>query len=479
MDNDRMKAANSITDFLRNNTDCSAATLADEVKGDMAADLVLPGLVREAATCSEPLLKARMWAAAEAIRSACPVKAATAACLTRAAPEGLRLAAFDAVAESVASAMEWPDEPCAAGIKHDQVVWVTTPVRIDLSGGWTDTPPISHERGGCVVNGAVTLNGQYPVQVMAKLNKAGVIRLTSIDLSERVEIHSTERLLDRIEPHHWAALPKAALALAGIGPSRAGESLSRWLKVLGGGLDLTLFSALPKGSGMGTSSILGAAVLACLARVRGETLDISRLNQMTSVLEQRMKTGGGWQDQVGGMAPGLKRILTKPGAAQVPTIRPLHMEIPWRNRLLLYYTGQQRLARGILENVVWRYLLRDPQTLEILKRLRQSAMTLAKGIEKRDFDCFAGEIETYWTLKKGIDPGSTNAGIEAILERTARWTRACVLPGAGGGGFILFVTENERNAQRIRNELEARPATAQSRFFDFDLDPYGLKVAVM
>ncbi|MFO7536250.1 MAG: hypothetical protein R6X19_11340 [Kiritimatiellia bacterium] len=80
-------------------------------------------------------------------------------------------------------------------------------------------------------------------------------------------------------------------------------------------------------------------------------------------------------------------------------------------------------------------------------------------------------------MKKGIDPGSPNAGIEAILERTARWNRARVLPGAGG--FILFVTENERNARRIRNELEARPATPQSRFFGFELDPYGLKVAVM
>lgn len=474
-----MKAAHSITDFMKANLDCSAVTLAGEVQGDGAADLVLPGLVQEATSCPDSLLKARMWAAAEAIRSTCPLGAATADMLARAAPEGLRRAAFDAVAESVSAAMKMPDSPQPAGILHDQVVWGTTPVRIDFSGGWTDTPPISHERGGCVVNGAVTLNGQYPVQVVAKLNKAGVIRLTSIDLSERVEIHSTERLLDHIEPHHWAALPKAALALAGIGPSQPGEPLSRWLKVLGGGLDLTLFSALPKGSGMGTSSILGAAVLACLARVRGEAFDLNRLNQMTSSLEQRMKTGGGWQDQVGGMAPGLKRILTRPGSEQVPTIRPLHLEIPWRNRLLLYYTGQQRLARGILENVVWRYLLRDPKTLDTVKKLRQSAMTLAKGIEERDFGCFAEEIETYWTLKKGIDPGSTNAGIEAILERTSPWTRARVLPGAGGGGFILFVTDDEKNAQRLRTELETRPAAPQARFFDFDLDPYGLKVAVM
>ena len=172
------------------------------------------------------------------------------------------------VAESVAQAYDVPSEPTPAAILDDQVVWVTTPVRIDFSGGWSDTPPISTELGGNVLNAAITLNGQYPVQVMAKLNHDGVIRLASIDLGQRVTIRTTAELLNHDNPQHWAALPKAALVLAGIGPSRRGESLKTWLGILGGGLDLTIFSALPKGSGMGTSSILGAAVLACLDRRR-------------------------------------------------------------------------------------------------------------------------------------------------------------------------------------------------------------------
>ena len=397
----------------------------------------------------------------------------------RARSGAVRRAAFEAVSDAVAVDAALPREPRPAGIQHDQVVWVTTPARIDLAGGWTDTPPISLERGGSVVNAAVTLNGQYPLQVMAKLNTRGTIRLTSIDLGERVEMRDTADLLDHENPRHWAALPKAALVLAGIGPGSGRQSLARWLKVLGGGLDLTLFSALPKGSGLGASSILGAACLACLSRVRGETPSRERLIRMTSVLEQRMRTGGGWQDQVGGLTPGIKLIRTRPGTDQKPHIRSLAFPVAWKERLLLYYTGQKRLARGILENVVWRYLQREPATLETLDGLSTSGARMAEALTERNFDAFVREIERYWTLKKRIDAGATNDGIEALLARTARWTAARVLPGAGGGGFVLFVAEDAARARRIRRELEARPGSEQARFFDFSIDDDGLKMAVL
>jgi galactokinase len=129
-------------------------------------------------------------------------------------------------------------------------------VRIDLRAVGPTRRRVCTEQGGTVLNAAVTLNGLYPVQVMAKLNTVGCIRLSSIDLGERKEIRTAAELLDHGDPHDWAALAKAALILAGIGPSGKEGSLAAWLKTLGGGLDLTIFSSLPKGSGMGTSSIL-------------------------------------------------------------------------------------------------------------------------------------------------------------------------------------------------------------------------------
>jgi galactokinase/mevalonate kinase-like predicted kinase len=431
-----------------------------------------------------PLFRARLLRLAEAIATTFNLPASTVRShLGHGTAPTLQQGALAAVAEAVAQAYEPPCRPTPAGILHDQVVWVTTPVRLDFAGGWSDTPPISTELGGSVVNAAITLNGQYPVQVMAKLNPEGVIRLASIDLSQRITFHSTAELLDHSDPHHWAALPKAAMVLAGLVPSDARIPLKRWLKVLGGGLDLTIFSALPKGSGMGTSSILGAAVLACLRRVLGEPLATDRLIALTSILEQRMCTGGGWQDQIGGIVPGVKLIRTKPGTDQGASLSwsvfNLRPGSDLRERTLLYFTGHKRMARNILHNVVRGYLARDPTILGTLDELKTSALEMKDCLDAQDVDGFARGIERYWQLKKEIDPGATTPQIEAVLKRVARWTEGRLLPGAGGGGFILFVTRDIACAQQIRRCLTAHPPNALARFFDFDVDQTGLKVTVL
>jgi len=391
--------------------------------------------------------------------------------------------AFAAVAEAVAVSFEQADRPRPAAILHDQVVWVTTPVRIDFAGGWSDTPPICTELGGTVLNAAVTLNGLYPVQVMAKLNTQGCIRLSSIDLGERKEFRTTAELLDHHDPTDWATLAKAALILAGAAPSRAEEPLGAWLKVLGGGLDLTIFSSLPKGSGMGTSSILGAAVIACLDRVLGVPFNTDRLFRMTSILEQRMCTGGGWQDQVGGIMPGVKLIRTQPGADQTVSLRWTVFDMSegseLKRRCLLYFTGQKRMARNILHNVVSGYLARDPLVLRTLRELKDSAPEAKEALDAQDIDGFARVIARYWELKKRIDPGSTNAPIEALLRSVAGETQAALLPGAGGGGFIFLLARSAAAAERIRRTFERRPLNTHARFFDFDVDQQGLKVTVL
>ena len=56
-------------------------------------------------------------------------------------------------------------------VLDDQIVWARSPVRFDLAGGWTDTPPYCIEHGGKVLNVAADLNGQPPIQVFAKLSE--------------------------------------------------------------------------------------------------------------------------------------------------------------------------------------------------------------------------------------------------------------------------------------------------------------------
>ena len=469
---------------LLDNDRLSAEDVATGIVSRVGAQAALQDLAQAVAKRPDPLFRARVFRLAEWIAE--EHRLPSAFCrktLGYASPAAFRQGAFSSVAEAVALSAELPHEPRPAAILHDQVVWVTTPVRLDFSGGWSDTPPISTELGGTVVNAAITLNGQYPVQVMAKLNQDGVIRLSSIDLGQRITIRTTAELLNHANPRHWAALPKAALVLAGVSPGNARVPLRQWLKVLGGGLDLNIFSALPKGSGLGTSSILGAAVLACLGRVFGEPCSTDRLIALTSILEQRMCTGGGWQDQIGGIVPGVKLIRTRPGADQTVSLSwavfDLRPGSALRERTLLYFTGQKRMARNILHNVVRQYLARDPLTLRTLDELKDAAIEMKASLDTQDVDGFARGIERYWTLKKQMDPGSTNPQIEALLKSVGRWTSGRVLPGAGGGGFIFLVAKDPDAARQIRRRLTASPPNAHARFFDFDVDDKGVKVTVL
>ena len=72
----------------------------------------------------------------------------------------------------------------------DQIVWSRSPVRIDLAGGWTDTPPYSMMQGGNVVNIAIELNGQPPLQVYVQRRGHDVRRPTTIQQSRLALLHS-------------------------------------------------------------------------------------------------------------------------------------------------------------------------------------------------------------------------------------------------------------------------------------------------
>ena len=91
-------------------------------------------------------------------------------------------------------------------------------MRLDLAGGWTDTPPYALERVGVVVNAAVGLNGQPPIQVFARVSEEPHIRLSSIDLGVSQTVTKLEGLLDYDSPEGGFSVAKAALALCGFSP---------------------------------------------------------------------------------------------------------------------------------------------------------------------------------------------------------------------------------------------------------------------
>ena len=123
----------------------------------------------------------------------------------------MREVRFQAFATTDRSAPNRSQSPFR-NVQEDQIVWGRSPVRFDLAGGWTDTPPYCLSYGGKVVNFAADLNGQSPIQVFARISKEPRILLRSLDLGLDEKIETFDELLARDRLGGGFALPGPALS---------------------------------------------------------------------------------------------------------------------------------------------------------------------------------------------------------------------------------------------------------------------------
>lgn len=366
----------------------------------------------------------------------------------------------------------------------DQIVWARCPVRIDIAGGWTDTPPYCMMEGGNVVNLAIELNGQPPLQAYVRPNQKPFITLRSIDLGAMEEVRTFEKLADFRNVGSPFSIPKAALALTGFLPAfceNTYASLEDQLRSFGCGIELTLLSAIPAGSGLGTSSVLAATVLGALNDFCGLAWDKSELGSRTLVLEQLLTTGGGWQDQYGGLLQGVKLLQTERGFHQQPTVRWLPTELftlpEYAPCHLLYYTGITRTAKTILSEIVRRMFLNQHDELAILRQMKNHALDMFEAIQRADFRLIGQLLSKTWQQNQAIDGGTNPAEVQAITRLIDDYCLGYKLAGAGGGGYLYMIAKDPEAAMHIRQTLMQQRPNANARFVDMTLSNTGLQVS--
>lgn len=366
----------------------------------------------------------------------------------------------------------------------DQIVWGRSPVRIDIAGGWTDTPPYCLMEGGNVINLAIELNGQQPIQTYVKPCKEPRIVLRSIDLGASEVVTTYEQLGAFNQVGSPFSIPKAALALCGFLPEFCAEphqTLTDQLRAFGCGIEVTLLSAIPAGSGLGTSSVLAATVLRALNEFCGLGWDKAEIGHRTLTLEQLLTTGGGWQDQFGGLLHGVKLLQTQAGFQQDPIVRWLPTGIftqpEYQACHLLYYTGIRRTAKTILAEIVRRMFLNQHEELSILRDMKAHAMTMYEAIQREDFETMGRLVRKTWQQNQALDSGTNPDECRRITELVDDLCLGYKLPGAGGGGYLYMVAKDPEAAARIKTLLNNHPTNANARFVDMTLSHKGMQVS--
>lgn len=358
-------------------------------------------------------------------------------------------------------------------VADDQIVWGRSPVRIDIAGGWTDTPPYCLMEGGNVINFAIELNGQPPLQTFIRPTHEPHIVLRSIDLGAVEVIETDEQLTDFTHVGSPFSIPKAALVLAGFKMQQ--------LEAFGGGLELTLLSAIPAGSGLGTSSILAATVLGALSDFCGLGWDKNEIGRRTLMLEQMLTTGGGWQDQFGGVLGGVKLLQTDKGFEQRPQVRWLPNDLwtqpEYHPCHLLYYTGITRTAKHILTEIVRRMFLNHGEELQLLREMKAHTMEMYEAIQCVDFQRTGLLMRNTWQQNQLLDNGTNPVAIQQLTSLIDDLCLGYKLPGAGGGGYLYMIAKDPEAAARIKQILNENRQNRNARFVEMSLSTKGLQVS--
>lgn len=366
-------------------------------------------------------------------------------------------------------------------------VWIvsTAPARVDLAGGWSDTPPISYEYGGAVTNIAVLVDKAKPLSARCRRLRGldGIILsienrdICSGELKETESVHILKLgdLLDFSNPSGKCSLLKCVLFATGLlTPTLCEKEPEKTINYLLAehflekdcrfGIELVSTSLLPHGSGLGTSSILSACILASFSSCIGikEANNRDWLIGKVLLVEQLLSTGGGWQDQCGGVFPGVKLCTSSrnqyPIQVSVKTLDLPQVTLDLLNKhMILGFTGKPRLAKNILQRVLRRWALRKEEIVSTVVNLVADAHNSLQIIQDGDLTRLGEFVSRYWTQKcvmaGGIDSGVEPPEVKELLD-ILKETNSIVggtLCGAGGGGFLFLLLNDCVDMDAIRN----------------------------
>lgn len=319
------------------------------------------------------------------------------------------------------------------------------PVRVDFAGGWSDVPVFADAEGGAVTNAALD---KY-VHVDAIQGGAG-IRLVAEDLTQRVVARQPAELTyDGTLDLHKAAVNMLPVS---------------------GGLELLTRSDVPAGSGLGASGALDVALVAALARLRGERYDAEELAELGFYLETaELRLDGGRQDQYAAALGGL-HALTFSAAGVVAreiTLDPAAVA-ELGAMLVIAYTGQSHFSAQTHQRVWAAYAEGRSEVVDALRTIRDLGAAAAEAIEAGDWRRLAAIVDANWIQQQRLDATIATPAVRTV-EAAARSAGAWGVKaaGAGAGGCLLVLAPPARRAAIVQAVTAVKAVVLEA---GFDLD---------
>ena len=209
---------------------------------------------------------------------------------------------------------------------------------------------------------------------------------------------------------------------------------------------------LPARTGLGTSSSFAVGLLNAFYALKGKRVDSKRLADEAIYLERELcKEAGGIQDQIAAAYGGLNRIdMDRNGYRVSPVVMSNQRKDELNNHLMLFFTGFTRFSAEIQKKTENNIEKKTQQLLE-MKKLVDDAENIL--ISKEDLTEFGRLMDYSWRLKRGLSEGVSTSAIDDIYAAALKaGATGGKLLGAGGGGFLLFYVQPERQAA-VRDAL--------------------------
>lgn len=214
---------------------------------------------------------------------------------------------------------------------------------------------------------------------------------------------------------------------------------------------LTYEGDLPARTGLGTSSTFAVGMLNAFCALKGKMMSKRQLAQEAIKVERDiLKEHGGWQDQVAAAYGGLNRIDFKDNDFSVhPIVIAPERKKELDSNLLLFYTGIQRFSSEIQADTFAKPVDKTQQLLDMLALVDEAERILTD--KNTCLNEFGKLLDTTWKLKRGTGSKISNGGIDNLYETAIKaGALGGKLLGAGGGGFLLFYCEKEKQERLIK-----------------------------